>query len=270
MYFRSEAGEPFKGHREMFFIISKVVLFLLLPPSSLIIVMISGLLLIKRYPRVARGLIVGGLVLLYLLSIRPVSDRLLKPLESGFPSLKDASASSASTIVILTGGAVDLLWLGISPEPSRVSLSRLIYGITLYRQIPGAKFIISGGSGDPQKPDISEADAMKDMALALGIPAEDMLVERDSRNTLESAQALNRLLKEKKILLVTSAFHMRRSSAMFKKLGMDVIPAPTDYESEQKWGGLYDFIPKATSLLSSSTAIYEYMGLAWYGFAGNL
>lgn len=254
----------------MFFIISKVVLFLLLPPSSLIIVMISGLLLIKRYPRVARGLIVGGLVLLYLLSIRPVSDRLLKLLESGFPSLKDASASSANTIVILTGGAVDLSWLGISPKPSRASLSRLVYGITLYKQISGAKLVLSGGSGDPRKPDISEVDAMRDMALALGIPAEDMFVEKDSRNTLESVQALNRLLKGKKIILVTSASHMRRSAAIFRKLGMDVIPAPTDYKSEQKWGGLYDFIPNATALLFSSTAIYEYMGLAWYGLAGNL
>lgn len=79
----------------MFFIISKVVLFILLPPASLIAVMISGFLLIKRYPRVARGFIVGGVVILYLFSVGPVSDGLLKPLESGFPPLKDASVVSA-------------------------------------------------------------------------------------------------------------------------------------------------------------------------------
>lgn len=254
----------------MFFIISKVVLFIVLPPSSLIGIMVMGVLLIKKYPRVARGFIMAALVLLYLLSISPVSDRLLKPLESAFPPLKDASAVSANTIVILSGGSVDLSWLDMKPSPAYPSTARLIYGITLYRQIPGAKLIISGGSGDPRKPDISEAVAMRDMALALGVPAKDMLVESDSRNTLGSAHALNLLLKEKKIILVTSASHMRRSVAMFRKLGMDVIPAPTDYKSEQQGVSLYYFIPNPTALLFSSSAIYEYMGLAFYGFSGKL
>lgn len=254
----------------MAFILSKIILYLILPPSSLLIIMVTGILLLRRKPRLAAILIIGGVAILYLLSISPVSDRLLKPLESSFPPPKDSSIISANTIVILGGGVRDLSWLDKKPAPTDSSIARLSHGITLYRQIPGAKLIISGGNGNLQKTNISESDAMKDMAVALGVAAKDILIERGSRNTIEGVEALKKLIGEKKIILVTSAFHMRRSAAMFRKAGMDVIPAPTDYKSEQQKVSLYDFIPDAATLLFSSTAVYEYMGLAWYRLAGNL
>ena len=254
----------------MSFILPKIILFLLLPPSSLIIVMALGVLLIRRYPRLAKIFIVFGLSVLYLLSIRPISDALIKPLESSFPPLKASSINSANVIVVLTGGVADLSWRSISPQPSRTSLSRLVYGVTLYKQVPGTNIIISGGSGDPEKQNISEADAMKDMAIALGVPAKDMLIERDSRNTIESVNALRRFVGDKSIILVTSAYHMKRAVAMFKKMGMNVVPAPTDYMSEQKKVSIYSLIPKANHLLTSSTAFYEYISFIWYRVNGKV
>lgn len=254
----------------MSFILSKIILYLILPPASLIIVMALGVLLIRRYPRFAKAFIVFGLSVLSLISIRPVSDALIRPLESSFPPLKVSSMNSANVIVVLTGGVTDLSWRSISPQPSRTSLSRIIYGITLYKQAPGINIIISGGSGSPEKQNISEADAMKDMAIALGVPAKDMLIERDSRNTIESVNALKRLVGDKSIILVTSAYHMKRAVAMFKKMGVDVIPAPTDYMSEQKKASLYSLVPKASHLLTSSTAFYEYISFIWYRVNGEV
>ncbi|MBI5049158.1 MAG: YdcF family protein [Deltaproteobacteria bacterium] len=255
----------------MGFILSKIILFLVLPPSSLIIVMALGFLLVKRHPRLAKVFIVAGFSILYLISIRPVSDALIKPLESSFsPLVKDSALIPANTIVVLTGGAVDLSWLGISPRPSKASLSRLIYGMTLYRQIPGATIVISGGSGDFEKQNISEADAMKDIAVSLDFPPKDILIEKDSRNTIESVRELNKLIGNKKITLVTSAYHMKRAAAMFKKIGMDIVPAPTDYISEQKTISLYSFIPRTDNLATSTVAFYEYMSFAWYRINGNV
>jgi len=251
------------------FILSKIILYLILPPASLIIVMALGVLLIRRYPRLAKIFIVFGLSVLYLLSIRPISDALIKPLESSFPPLKASSINSANVIVVLTGGVADLSWRSISPQPSRTSLSRLVYGVTLYKQVPGTNIIISGGSGDPEKQNISEADAMKDMAIALGVPAKDMLIERDSRNTIESVNALRGFVG-KSMVLVTSASHMKRAVAMFKKMGMNVVPAPTDYMSEQKKVSLYSLIPTANHLLTSSTAFYEYISFIWYRVNGKV
>jgi uncharacterized SAM-binding protein YcdF (DUF218 family) len=97
-----------------------------------------------------------------------------------------------------------------------------------------------------------------------------MLIERDSRNTVESVNALRRFVGDKSIILVTSAYHMKRAVAMFKKMGMNVVPAPTDYMSEQKKVSIYSLIPKANHLLTSSTAFYEYISFIWYRVNGKV
>lgn len=252
----------------MGFIVAKVILLLFLPPSILLLFLGVGFLVVKRYPRLGKGFIITGFLMLYLLSISPVSDALMKPLESRFPPLKGALLNPIAPIVILSGGATDLSWLGIQPAPSGASLARLIYGVMLYTHVSGAILIISGGSGNPEAHGISEADAMKNVAIALKVPDEDILIEGDSRNTLENVRALKGLVGENRITLVTSAFHMRRAVAMFRKEGMDVTPAPTDYRSEQQGLSFYDFIPVVNNLENSSIAIYEYLCLLWYGVRG--
>lgn len=254
----------------MGFIVSKIILNLSLPPSILLIIIGAGFLMRKRQPRLGNALILSCFFLLYLLSILPVSDALIRPLESDFPPLKDTSLNPLDPIVVLTGGATDLSWLGLRPVPSETSLARLIYGVTLYRQMPGAILIVSGGSGNPGAPEISEAGAMKDVAISLGVPGRDILVEQNSRNTLENVRALKRVIGGKRIILITSAFHMKRAVAMFSRVGINVIPAPTDYMSEQKGISFYGLIPKAGNLENSSIAIYEYLCLLWYGVRGGI
>ena len=255
------------------FIITKVVLFLLLPPSILILMMGVGFIIIKRHYRIGSVFIFAGFSMLYLLSIEPVSDTLIRPLESSFPSLHKVSLKSVgrpNLIVVLGGGAGDLSWVGVRPLPSRTSVTRLVCGITLYRQTPETILVISGGSGNPETPNISEAEAMKGVAVALGVASKAILLDEDSRNTVESAKNLKRLNGNKRIFVVTSAFHMKRAIAMFKKTGFDPIPVPCDYKSEQKRITIFSFIPHAGGLQNSSTAIYEYMSLLWYKLRGEL
>ena len=133
-----------------------------------------------------------------------------------------------------------------------------------------ASIIISGGSGDPQKQNISEADAMKDAAVSLGIPAGDIVIERGSRSTVESAEALKKLVGKKRVVLVTSAYHMKRAVALFRKRGMEVTPAPADYLSEQKGISLYSFIPKTCHMGTATAALSEHMSFAWYRLRGKL
>ena len=252
----------------MVFIFLKTVLSLILPPASLLIVMAFGFLVIRPCRAFGRLLIATGFILLYLLSISPVSDVLLKPLEVGFPPWKDGPVK-ADAIVVLGGGVRDLTWLELPSESSCSSKERVVKGITIYRKhhLP---LVFMGGNGDPSRIMSPDADAMARTALELGVPARDVKVENKSRNTLESAKALKGLIKGNSIILVTSAFHLKRASAMFIKQGFHVIAAPAGYRYELKELTFSSFIPHAGNLNNSSTAISEYLSLFWYSVNGAI
>jgi uncharacterized SAM-binding protein YcdF (DUF218 family) len=246
----------------MAFIFSKTVLFLILPPASLILLMGLGFLVgARRF--LGRLLIALGFLLLYLLSISPVSDALLGPIETAFPPWKDGPVK-ADAIVVLGGGVMDLTWLAQACEPSDTSKERALKGITIYRKhrLP---LVFMGGNGDPSGTTVcNDADALARTAVELGVPARDVKTENKSRNTLESARALKNVIKGNSIVLVTSAYHLKRATAMFTKQGFRVMPAPAGYRCEHKKLTFFSFIPRVESLVDSSTAIYEYTSFLWY------
>jgi uncharacterized SAM-binding protein YcdF (DUF218 family) len=252
----------------MFFVISKVLLYLVLPPSGIMILMAIGFLIVKQKRMVGWGLIVFGFLLLYGLSTGPVINSLIIPLETSYPPLKDKTVH-ADAIVVLTGGISDLSWLGLEPEPSDLSLERLVKGVMLYRALR-RPLIIAGGSGSLINSELPEADAMSRVAVDLGVLEQDIVIENKSRNTRESARAVRGLHKGKRIILVTSAFHMKRSVALFKKQGFDVAPAPTGYLALHQPVSWYSFIPSAAGLTISSVALSEYISFAWYSVTGDL
>jgi len=251
----------------MGFIISKVLLYILLPPASLLLLMLTGFILMRRHRNAGRAFVAAGLVLLYGLSLNPVADRLIRPLEALYRPLADASVR-ADAIVVLSGGARDLTWVPAGPEPSESSLDRLVTAVQLARKhhLP---LVITGGSGEPAAGGVREADAMADTAVKLGFPAHDIIIENRSRNTWENAEAVKKLLPGKTIILITSAFHMRRSVAMFKKQGFSVLPAPAGYQSQTRHGSSTGCIPQAAALATSSTAVAEYLSLSWYWMTGK-
>jgi uncharacterized SAM-binding protein YcdF (DUF218 family) len=139
----------------------------------------------------------------------------------------------------------------------------------LYRKLR-IPLLFVGGSGDPGRPALQEAEAMAHTAISIGVPAKDVRVENSPRNTLESAKAVKRLLKNGRVILVTSAYHMKRSVAFFKKQGFDVVPAPTGYRTERRALTGYSLIPRLENLSSSSFALSEYLSYRWYAMRGEL
>ena len=252
----------------MGFIISKVLLYLLLPPAGLLLLMLAGFILLRRHRNAGRVLIAAAIVLLYALSLNPVADRLIRPLEAHYQPLPEGPIK-ADAIVVLGGGARDLSWVPAGPEPSEGSLERLVGAVQLARKhhLP---LVMSGGTGDTKPGTVLEADAMANVAMRLGIPAKDMVIENRSRNTWENAEAVQKLLPGKTIILDTSAFHMRRSVGMFKKQGFSVLPAPVGYRSQTRHGSFTDYLPQATTLETSSTAIAEHLSLFWYRMTGKI
>ena len=84
---------------------------------------------------------------------------------------------------------------------------------------------------------LTDAEVAKEALADVGVPVDRMIFEDKSRNTHENAinaAALVHPKPQEKWLLVTSAFHMPRSIASFRKAGWNVYPAPTDYMTSGK------------------------------------
>ncbi len=252
----------------MGFVYLKILQRLVLPPAIILLLFLVGSLLVLFHRKLGRLFIAAGFLLLYGLSISPVSSALIAPLERGYRPV-NVKLVKADVIVVLGGGSVDRSWMGLPPEPSEGSLQRAVTAVQLYRALH-IPVLLTGGSGDPAQPQLSDAEAMARTAMDLGVLEKDIIIDNKSRNTLESARSVKGMLKRNRILLVTSAYHMKRSVALFKKQGLEVIPAPAGYRSAQRPLKYFSFIPYAGNLSNSSFALAEYMSYSWYSITGGL
>jgi len=68
-----------------------------------------------------------------------------------------------------------------------------------------------------------------------------------------------------RIILVTSAFHMRRARMLFERQGFEVEPFPVDFQtSDRPTINVLSFIPSAHALAKSETAMREGVGMLYY------
>jgi uncharacterized SAM-binding protein YcdF (DUF218 family) len=104
---------------------------------------------------------------------------------------------------------------------------------------------------------------MKKLSLFLDVPEERIILECGSRDTYEEAKEIKKLLGDQKFLLVTSAFHMPRSMNIFKKLGLNAIPAPGDFRAQGRAQlTVKDFFP--WGMEEANFAATEYLGMLFY------
>ena len=85
-------------------------------------------------------------------------------------------------------------------------------------------------------------------------------------NTADEAVAVKDLISpSKRIILVTSAFHMYRAKKLFEKQGFEVIPLKVDYKTAgESEITVMDFLPSAGNLGITETGIREIIGRLFY------
>jgi uncharacterized SAM-binding protein YcdF (DUF218 family) len=138
---------------------------------------------------------------------------------------------------------------------------RVWHAARLYRAGKAPLIVLSGGTVNPGE--MPEALAMRQFLGDLGVPASALLLESRSQTTTENAADTARLLQQRgirTILLVTSALHMRRARGLFERAGLQVIPAPTDYEVVHRPWRVLDVVPDTEALDGSARAIKEIVG----------
>jgi uncharacterized SAM-binding protein YcdF (DUF218 family) len=179
-------------------------------------------------------------------------------LESQYPSVPVETLPRADAIVVLGGG------LG-SPTPYTV-YPELYQGGD--RGWHAARCFHAGKAPVVLFSGLGEGPGMKQFLMDLGVPATNIVLESESKNTYENGLFVRTKLKEMKasrVILVTSAWHMRRAVMAFKKLKVDVIPAGCDYEALSSRGALTPdmqmyYLPSPDVLMRSTAACKEYIG----------
>ena len=253
------------------FLLKKIVAHFLYPVPLCIEILLLGLifLLLTRRQRTGKALVAAGVALLVILSYSQISDRIVRPLEAAYPPLAElAPLPDVRWVVVLGGGHTSDTKQPLTSQLSDASVVRLVEGIRIQRALPASKLVLSGGGVfDP----VPEAEIRAQLALSIGVNEDDIILEPRPNDTKDEARYLLEVIGKDRFILVTSAVHMPRSIALFERLGMRPIPAPTDHRVKKIPEGRPDmFFPKSESLHNAKRAFHEYLGFAWARIRGQI
>jgi uncharacterized SAM-binding protein YcdF (DUF218 family) len=231
----------------------------------------------KRHVDTGRRLVYCGAALFLVFLFSPLAKYLIWNLEKPYPPLFAPPRSPAvDRIAVLSGYAEDNAGTPVTSNTDWQTAGSMSEGLRLYRLAPGAKLIMSGG---PSRPGGRPAAAiMADFMREMGVPAPDLIVEGNSRNTYENLREIRKLVGGRPFILVAQGCDLRRAVAVARKLQMHAIPAPaclwaSRARASRAWATdfLEDFAhPSIENLSRIQWAYHEYLGLMWYRILGRV
>jgi uncharacterized SAM-binding protein YcdF (DUF218 family) len=246
-----------------FFLVSKLV-WLLAAPTNLMALLIAGGILLAFWEKsraLGRRVAAAGALAFLGAALLPVGDWLLAPLERRFPPLGECRFDG----IILLGGSIGATEVsGVTDTNLNEAADRVRYAAALARRHPEVEILVSGGQVFPRPGAMSESEATALLLEELGVPRERMRLEAASRTTAENARRLSHTvgLDQRRWALVTSAFHMPRAMGVFRRQGVDVVAAPTDWRVDE--GASLASWSVTGRLTTLDLAAKEYVGLIAY------
>lgn len=259
----------------MFFYASKILWWLVTPSNVLVGLVVLGVLAqATRFARAGRRAIALAAAGLVLAGPVPLGIWLARPLENRFPQMAQDMPAPAGIIVL--GGSVDQTTT--AARGGQVTLAaapgRITEAVALARRYPEARLVFTGGASAVFLRDgLDEAAAARKLFIELGIAADRIVIERESRNTWENAVFTRRLVQPKpgeRWVMITSAWHMPRSVGIFRVAGFDVVPYPVDYETRDTASELVrPILPVSRGLDLVDRMVREWIGLVAYRLAGR-
>lgn len=231
-----------------------------MPLSIMTILLILALLFFYKKPSFSFKCLLSSFILLFVSSTGYISDKLMLPLESKYPSFTQSS-KPIDYIVILGCGHTSNELLAATSQLKPCSLQRLVEGLRIFKLHPEAQIITSGAAfSDP----MSNAEKVKQAFNLLGVPNNKIFIEPFPKDTSEEAELIAPRIIGKRAVLVTNADHMIRSVNYFEKAGANVIAAPaspwvTNVDSPKNWA--YYLLPSSNKLIQTTHVWYETAGL---------
>lgn len=254
----------------MFFILSKTIYYILMPQVWILLLLLYAVFT-KSELRRKKAVIVTLLAFFIFSNDFLVNEALLLWEKKPVPV---ASLNDGQTAIVLTG-VTNLQKAGTDRVYFGRGADRVLHTVQLYKAGKVQKILISGGSGSLTRRDIPEADQLKKVFLYCGVREQDIRLENKSRNTYESAKYCKALLdgpgSKRNFLLITSAFHMRRSQDCFTKAGISTTIYPVDYYTKDRKNTLTPdswLIPSLDAMSKWAILMHEITGYLTYKLMG--
>ena len=252
---------------DIFFLLYKLLQFII-DPFTWIVFLLILVFLNSDYAKKKRFFI-SAVVLLFVFSNSFLFDECMRKWE--VPATPNDSLKTYDIGIVLGG------ILSYDETLDRVQFlrgsDRLLQAIDLYKKGNIKKIVFTGGSGSVLHPDEKEGPLVERFLITLGIPKSDFLIEGESNNTRQNALYTKELLEKEgfdgSVLLITAAFHMRRSLGCFNKVGIVGEPYSVDrYSGKRKFEIEHLLLPKASTLDSFRNLIHEIVGYWVYKIVG--
>ena len=262
----------------MFFIISKILDVFAQPLNILILIFCIGT--ICRYfgrLKIARNIFAGAVLFLFIGGFTQFPDLALAILERqvSTASMEEIGEKPAG-IIILGGSMTGKKQVKLRDYHLNDGAERVSEGLILARKFPSALLIFTGGIGALYNSGENEADTFELFLRRFNVTNNEIVLERNAKNTWQNAVKTIALLKQRfekpdelNWLMVTSAFHMPRALGSFRKAGLNVLAWPVDYRADVlrfPW-----LTAKSAAQFSKlNTVVHELIGTAVYQITGRI
>lgn len=239
------------------------------PLGVVVFFLLVGLRRPRRWP------LVGALAAVWAFGAPCVADAFLWTLETRYRPMDNARCVPADAIVVL-GGILRFPESSIAPFEWSDSVNRFEKGLDLLSAGKARYLVFTGAKFTDSPAVLSEGELLRQIARRRGVPDAAIVVTERVVNTATEARAVRKLARERgwrRILLVSSAYHLPRAMMLFNRGGLEVVPVPSDFHVVGMGGwrdrlSLPRFLPQGEGFLTSDIAAHEYLGMCFYWARG--
>lgn len=239
-----------------------VAAWLTYPPGlTLCVLAVAWLAFAHGRRRAAHVLAALGVAWSLAWSLPGCSDWLRSSLERMQPRVAAEALPQADAVVVLGGGRIGAWAHRDTIDPDELHTSRIAAGARAWLAGRAPRVVLSGGLG---KEGVSQAEAMAQVIVKMGVPRSALVLEKDSADTSENARLTAQWAREhgaRRIILVTSGVHMPRASTLFRGQGLEVVPLPVSERRLSARPGQRSWKPSLRALWRSGRGLKEYLGL---------
>ena len=233
---------------------------------------LTAILIVIGTQRKARWLTFSALLGLLIASMPVVGRGLIGRLEARYPAVKITQAGPADAVLVLGG------ILGPRRPDGYLAnwgdgVERFEGGVALLQAGRARRLLFTAATLPWEASRETEGDVLRRRAIERGVEAKAIDLTALVQNTRDEAQQAAAYCAKhglKRLIVVTSAWHMARALQAFRHARVEVVPFPVDYRSDpNRRTALVDFLPNAEGLRDTEAALRELYGLAFYALIGR-